>query len=249
MKHDWIQPDWPAPPNVRAFSTTRSGGVSSGPWSSLNLGTRCGDTPSVVEQNRARLNETLPSPPYWLHQVHGTVVVRHSGQFIREVEGDALVAFKPDRVCAVLTADCLPVLFCNREGDRVAIAHAGWRGLADGILQATVQALDEAPGELLAWMGPAIGPAAYEVGADVVAAFPREFPAGFTHHNDRFLLDIYVLARLKLAQAGVHAVYGGDYCTLNDPQRFFSYRRDGVTGRMASLVWLDDTGGADGKPA
>ena len=239
MRPDWIQADWPAPPNVRAFSTTRSGGVSRGPWSSLNLGLHCGDDPSLVEQNRASLSEVLPSPVHWLHQVHGTSVVRHYGQFMRELEGDALISFAPRQVCAVLSADCLPVLLCNRRGDRVGIAHAGWRGLAGGILEATVRALDEAPGELMAWMGPAIGPRVYEVGFDVVEAFRGEFPAGFTPHGDRLLLDIYALAKLKLAAVGVHEVYGGDYCTVSDPERFFSYRRDGVTGRMASLVWLD----------
>jgi YfiH family protein len=240
VKNDWIKADWPAPPNVRALSTTRSGGVSLGPWSSFNLGKRCGDDEPSVEQNRARLNRELPSPAQWLHQVHGATVVRHPGQSIREIEGDALVSFEPGRVCAVLTADCLPVFFCNRSGDRVGIAHAGWRGLANGILQATVTALEETPGELMAWLGPAIGPLAYEVGPDVAEAFPGEFPAGFTPHGDRFLLDIYALGKLKLAAAGVHAVYGGGYCTASDSERFFSYRRDGVTGRMASLLWLDN---------
>jgi len=239
VRHDWIQADWPAPPNVRAFSTTRSGGVSRGPWSSLNLGLNSGDEPSLVEQNRARLSEVLPSPAHWLRQVHGTSVVQYSTRSASEMEGDALVSFEPRQVCAVLTADCLPVLFCNRRGDRVGIAHAGWRGLAGGILEATVRALDEAPGELMAWMGPAIGSQVYEVGSDVAGAFPDEYPAVFTPHGDRFLMDIYAMAKLKLAAVGVHEVYGGDYCTVSDPVRFFSYRRDVVTGRMASLVWLD----------
>jgi len=249
VKHDWIQADWPAPPNVRAFSTTRTGGVSHGPWSSLNLGLHCGDDSSLVEQNRASLSEVLPSPAHWLHQVHGTSVVRHCGQLTRELEGDALISFEPRQVCAVLSADCLPVLFCNRRGDRVGIAHAGWRGLANGILEATVRALDEAPTELMAWMGPAIGPQAYEVGFDVAEAFRGEFPAGFAPHGDRLLLDIYALAKLKLAAVGVHEVYGGDYCTVSDPERFFSYRRDGVTGRMASLLWLEDDAGRAGSRA
>ena len=240
MRHDWIQADWPAPPNVRAVSTTRSGGVSRGPWFSFNLGLHGGDDPSHVEQNRASLSAVLPSPAHWLRQVHGTSVLRYATRFTGEREGDALVSFEPRQVCVVLTADCLPVLFCNRRGDRVGIAHAGWRGLANGILEATVRALDEAPGELMAWMGPAIGPQSFEVGSDVAEAFPREFPAGFTAHGGRFLLDIYALAKLKLAALGVHAVYGGAYCTMSDPERFFSYRRDGVTGRMASLIWLDD---------
>ena len=158
------------------------------------------------------------------------------------MEGDALVSFRPGEVCAVLTADCLPVVFCSGSGDRVGVAHAGWRGLAAGILQATVAALEADPSGLLAWLGPAIGPQAFEVGRDVAAAFPDEFPAGFTAHGERWLLDIYAMARIKLASAGVDAVYGGGFCTLSDEDRFFSYRRDGVTGRMATLVWA---GGLD----
>ena len=249
MRHDWIQPDWPAPPYVRAFSTTRSGGVSRGPWSSFNLGLHCGDDPSLVEQNRASLREVLPAPAHWLRQVHGASVLRPAARFTGEMEGDALVSFEPRQVCVVLTADCLPVLFCNNRGDRVGIAHAGWRGLANGILEATVRALDEAPTQLMAWMGPAIGAQVYEVGADVAKAFPREFHAAFTPRGDRFLMDIYALAKLKLAALGIHAVYGGAYCTMSDPERFFSYRRDGVTGRMASLIWLDSHEGETGKSA
>ena len=241
MSSDWIRASWPAAANVHAFSTTRSGGVSRGPWTSLNLGTHCGDDACHVAQNRARLDEELPAPPAWLHQVHGTTVVRHSGPSQREREGDALVSFKQNQVCAVLTADCLPVFFCNRIGDRVGIAHAGWRGLAKGVLQATVSALDEEPANLMAWLGPAIGPRVYEVGADVAEAFPDEFPAAFKRHGERFLLNLYALAKLKLAAAGVQAVYGGDHCTMSDSVRFFSYRRDGVTGRMASLLWFDDS--------
>ena len=251
MKHDWIRPDWPAPGNVRALSTTRSGGFSCGPWTSLNLGANCGDEGSRVRQNRARLEEILPAPVLWLRQVHGSGVVRHAGQHGIEPEGDALVAFRPGRVCAVLTADCLPVMFCNRSGDRVAAAHAGWRGLAGGILQATVDAMDEAPEHLMAWMGPAIGPRAFEVGPDVAEAFPLEFPTGFTPHRDRYLLDIYALARSILAACGVDSVYGGGFCTVSEPERYFSYRRDSVTGRQASLIWMDEGeggGGDNGKP-
>jgi len=248
MRPDWIEADWPAPAVVSAFCTTRAGGVSRGPWSSLNLGTRCGDEASLVGENRARLNELLPAPAHWLRQVHGTSVVTHPGQFDSETEADAVVSFQPLQVCAVLTADCLPVFFCNRSGDRVGLAHAGWRGLAGGILQATVSALDDDPRELMAWMGPAIGPRVYEVGADVVEAFPGEFTAGFTRHGDRFLMDIYAVAKIKLANAGVGAIYGSGFCTMSDPGRFFSYRRDGVTGRMASLVWLDNSNAEASKP-
>lgn len=239
MSLDRIHPDWPAPPNVRAFTTTRSGGVSTGPWASFNLGSRCGDPVNHVDQNRARLNQELPMPVRWLRQVHGTRVVKHSEEPDGEPEGDAAVTFEPGQVCAVLTADCLPVLFCNRRGDRAGVAHAGWRGLAAGVLEATVNALGEDPSELLAWLGPAIGPEAYEVGVEVADAFAQEFPAGFKRRGDRYLMDLYRLARLKLVKAGVDQVSGGGFCTFSESGRFFSYRRDGVTGRMASLVWLE----------
>lgn len=224
---------------MRAYCTTRSGGVSAGPWSSLNLGLRCGDDPSNVTENRTRLNSVLPAGPQWLRQVHGSSVIQHRGEPGNEPQADALVSFEPGRVCAVLTADCLPVFFCNRSGDRVGVAHAGWRGLARGILQATVRAMKEKPADLMAWMGPAIGPEAYEVGGDVIAAFPGEYPAGFRKKGDRWLMDLYALARIKLAEAGIRSVSGGGFCTLTERERFFSYRRDGVSGRMASLIWFE----------
>ncbi len=239
MWSDWIRPRWPAPRQVLAFCTTRTGGVSSGPWSSMNLGTRCEDDPASVEQNRARLQAALPAPVQWLRQVHGATVVEHPGRVEDEREGDALVAFHPDRVCAVLTADCLPVIFCNRGGDRVAVAHAGWRGLAGGVLQAAIGALGGDPADLMAWMGPAIGPRAYEVGQEVAEAFPAEFDEGFVCSGGRYLLDLYAVAKMKLTSAGVRQVYGGGRCTLGEPEHFFSFRRDGITGRMASVVWLD----------
>jgi YfiH family protein len=235
---DWIQADWPAPRNIRAVCTTRAGGFSQGAWASLNLGTHCGDQDDHVAQNREKLRKALPAAPQWLSQVHGTTVVHHPGRARAELQADAIVSISPGEVCAVLTADCLPVFFCNRAGDRVAVAHAGWRGLADGILQETIATLDVDPAELLAWMGPAIGPQAYEVGRELADAFPEEFPAGFTPRGDRFLLDLYTLAGLKLRRLGIQAIGGGGLCTLSDPTRFFSYRRDGVTGRMASLIWM-----------
>jgi hypothetical protein len=246
----WIRPAWPAPDRVRAVCTTRTGGCSDGPWSSLNLGERCGDDPEHVRRNRERLSEQLPAPPQWLRQVHGAAVARHPGRpgsepLVEpgaELEADALVAFEPGRVCAVLTADCLPVLFCDRAGSRVAVAHAGWRGLAGGVLEATVQALEADPADVLAWLGPAIGPAVYEVGEEVAGAFRASlgagFPAAFTARGDRWLLDLYAAARLKLAAAGLRDVHGGGLCTYSDPARFFSHRRDGVSGRQASLIWL-----------
>ena len=235
----WITPDWPAPAQVGALSTTRSGGCSGGAWASMNLGERCGDDPADVRRNRQRLAAELPAAPQWLRQVHGAAVARHPGQPGPEPEADALVAFGPGQVCAVLTADCLPVVFCDRAGSRVAVAHAGWRGLAAGVLQSTLDALECDPHELIAWLGPAIGPTVYEVGADVAAAFPNEFDRGFTPHGERWLLDLYTVARLKLAAAGVTSVHGGGLCTFSDPDRFYSFRRDGQSGRMATVVWID----------
>jgi polyphenol oxidase len=250
----WVRPDWPAPDRVRAVCTTRTGGCSDGAWSSLNLGERCGDDPQHVRRNRERLLQHLPAPPQWLRQVHGAAVARHpgvpgSGRGVEAgaahgagPEADALVAFAPGQVCAVLTADCLPVFFCDRAGSRVAVAHAGWRGLAGGVLEATVRALETEPAELLAWLGPAIGPAVYEVGEDVAGAFREplgaHFPDALTARGDRWLLDLYAAARLRLAAAGLREVHGGGLCTYSDPARFYSHRRDGVTGRQASLIWL-----------
>lgn len=245
MKPDRIYPDWPAPASVKAFTTTRLGGSSRGPWNSFNLGAHCGDDPADVEWNRSMLDRVLPEPVGWLKQVHGTHVVEISPVVAAESKhepepvADAAVSFTPGRVCAVLTADCLPVFLCNRRGDRVGMAHAGWRGLADGVLQSTVDALQEDPAELMAWLGPAIGPGSYEVGSEVTQAFAGEFPRGFTPRGDRHLLDLYALARLKLARAGVHQVSGGGFCTFSDVMRFYSFRRDGVTGRMASVIWFN----------
>ncbi len=242
MSGAWLRPDWPAPAAVKVLSTTRSGGCSEGAWATMNLGRHCGDDPQHVRHNRARLERLLPAAPQWLRQVHGTAVVRHPADPGDEPEADALVAFAAGQVCAVLTADCLPVVFCDVSGSRVAVAHAGWRGLAGGVLQATVDALDCAAADLLAWLGPAIGPAAYEVGPDVAAAFPQELEQAFAPRGDRWLMDLYTVARLKLAAVGVTAVYGGGLCTYSDPERFYSFRRDGVTGRMATLVWMDEAG-------
>ena len=238
MMHGWLTPEWPAPANVRAFSTTRAGGCSDGPWSSMNLGEHCGDDAARVRRNRAYLTRCLPAAPQWLRQVHGRRVVWHPSDVRTAAEADALVAFKPNQVCAVLTADCLPVLFCDTGGSRVAVAHAGWRGLAAGILEATMEALECPPSGLMAWLGPAIGPEVYEVGEDVALAFPEEAADALTPRGDRFLLDLYRVARLKLAAAGLTAVHGGGLCTYSEPERFFSYRRDGVTGRMATVIWL-----------
>ncbi|MDN5939493.1 MAG: peptidoglycan editing factor PgeF, partial [Salinisphaera sp.] len=239
----FLPADWPAPETVRAGTTTRHGGASSGPWASLNLGERAGDDRKAVTENRRRLATALrlPAAPAWLHQVHGAVVVDAAQG--AGAQADAAVACAPGVVCAVLTADCLPVLFCDRAGTRVAAAHAGWRGLAAGVLAATVAALQTEPDELLAWLGPAIGPRAFEVGQEVCAAFIercREHALVFqpADRPGQYHCDIYALARTELAAAGVTSVFGGGRCTHAESELFYSYRREAITGRMASLIWL-----------
>lgn len=236
-----ILPDWPAPARVHGLMTVRSGGVSQEPWASFNLGDHVGDDPAHVAANRAQLRRQLPAEPAWLRQVHSARVVEAGRD--PNPEADASYSRETGQVCAVLTADCLPVLFCDRAGSVVAAAHAGWRGLADGVLEATVAAMQVAPGEVMAWMGAAIGPQAFEVGDEVRTAFVERHPeaaAAFVPHAPgKWLADIYALARIRLGHAGVDAVYGGGHCTFSEADAFYSYRRDGVTGRMASLIWLD----------
>jgi purine-nucleoside/S-methyl-5'-thioadenosine phosphorylase / adenosine deaminase len=240
-----FRPDWPAPPGVNSLMTSRRGGVSILPWASFNLGDHVGDDPARVAANRARLREQLPAEPGWLKQVHSARVVELGRD--QDREADAAIARRAGQVCAVLTADCLPVLFCDRAGSVVAAAHAGWRGLADGILEATVAAMGVAPGEILAWMGAAIGPRAFEVGDEVRQAFVARHPATASAFvpqpssgpSPKWLADIYRLARIRLDHAGVQAVHGGGRCTFSEADSFYSYRRDGVTGRMAALIWLD----------
>jgi len=240
MPPDWITPDWPAPANVHAFMTTRAGGVSQAPFASFNPASHVDDDPAAVAENRRRLRQWLPAEPLWLNQVHGREVacaVASSPPI-----ADAGVAFHPGEVRAVLTADCLPVLFCDEAGTVVAAAHAGWRGLRNGVLEATVAAMRVPPERLLAWLGAAIGPAAFEIGPEVREAFVSRNSAAesaFTlTPNGKYLADLYALARLRLAGAGVTQVWGGDLCTYSDP-RFFSYRREPRTGRMASVIWRD----------
>lgn len=238
-----ILPDWPLPAGVKACSTTRYGGVSLPPYDSLNLGTHVGDEAQAVAVNRQRLVEgaDLPQMPVWLEQVHGTRVVRLDGQMPADLQADAVYSNVPGQVCAVMTADCLPVLFCSQAGDEVAAAHAGWRGLCNGVLEQTLTAFDAEPGRINAWLGPAIGPQQFEVGPEVRAAFIAVDDAAataFTPMGDKFLADIYLLARQRLQRAGIHAIYGGDRCTVSEISHFFSYRRDGITGRLASLIWL-----------
>ncbi|WP_145580074.1 purine nucleoside phosphorylase YfiH [Yersinia vastinensis] len=238
-----ILPDWPAPARVKACSTTRHGGISEFPYDSLNLGTHVGDTASTVIANRQRLVEQagLPQMPVWLEQVHGTRVLHLDGTAISDVQADAVYSRVAGQVCTVMTADCLPVLFCSLAGDEVAAAHAGWRGLCSGVLEQTLAQFQAAPSSIIAWLGPAIGPQQFEVGEDVKQAFitiDAQSTAAFMPFGTKYLADIYLLARLRLQAAGIHAIYGGDRCTVSEKQQFFSYRRDGITGRMASLVWL-----------
>lgn len=237
-----IRPDWPAPAGVRALATTRAGGVSSGPYASLNLGDHVGDETAAVAANRGLLRAFLPAEPLWLRQVHGMEVADAGRLHDVAPEADAAVARRPGLVCAVLTADCLPVLFCDREGTVVAAAHAGWRGLLGGVLERTVDAMAVPPAEVLAWLGPAIGPAAFEVGEEVREAFvgkDRLAASAFRPGGaGKWWADLPALARQRLAARGVMQIHGGELCTFQDVERFFSYRRDGVTGRLGSFIWL-----------
>jgi YfiH family protein len=238
-----IHPDWPAPHGVHAVTTLREGGVSGAPFDSFNLADHVGDRPDAVRDNRALLRQRLqlPREPLWLTQRHEDRVV-DAATAAAGAPADASFSQRAGVVCAVLTADCLPVLFCDRPGSRVAAAHAGWRGLAGGILERTVQALASPPEQLMAWLGPAIGPHAFEVGDEVRDAFVSRHAqaagAFVRSAGGRWLADLYRLARVRLVASGVSAVYGGGFCTFNDAARFYSYRRDHRTGRMATLIWL-----------
>lgn len=238
-----IFPEWPAPAGIRAVSTTRAGGFSPAPWDSFNLGGHVSDEPARVEQNRRQLADAmglLPSAFCFMNQVHGTdVVTLPQGA---PVTADGCVTTRPGVPCLIMTADCLPVLFCNYEGTRVAAAHAGWRGLCDGVLEKVLAQFDD-PSEVMAWLGPAIGPSQFEVGGEVREAFIREHPdAGDAFvpgsRAGHYMGDLYLLARQRLKAQGVIQIYGGTECTFSAPERFFSYRRDGVTGRMASLIFI-----------
>ena len=240
---DTIRPDWIVPSNVKALSTTRLGGVSHGPWSSLNLGDHYGDEAPSVHANRERLRSILPSEPVWLNQVHGVTVHDADSALVQNPEADGAVTSKPGRVLAILTADCLPLLLCDEQGSRIAVAHAGWRGLCDGVIESAVEAMQVDSERLVAWLGPAIGQDAYEVGADVYESFSARsgsnLVAAFARTGSKWKLDLAGAARTILHDLGVKKVFGGTFCTFREDERFFSYRRDGVTGRMASLVWLE----------
>lgn len=240
---DWLRPDWPAPAHVLAVATTRGGGVSEAAYATLNLGSHVGDVPAAVSENRRRLAEALglDAQPRWLEQVHGTTVVDAAG--VRDGEppaADASFTTMPGVACAVLTADCLPVLFTTLDGTAVAAAHAGWRGLAAGVLEGAIAAMPAPAGDILAWMGPAISQPAFEVGAEVREAFlagDEGAGAAFSiNDRGRYQADLYALARRRLERAGLAGVYGGGWCTYSDAGRFFSHRRDGQCGRMAAVI-------------
>jgi polyphenol oxidase len=246
MNPSWLVPEWPVPVRVRALSTFRRGGGSAAPYASLNLGDHVRDLPKIVAENRRRLAEAagLPAEPKWLTQVHGTQVAD------LDTEGppgaaDASFSRQAGRVCAILTADCLPILLAADSGDLVAAVHAGWRGMAGGVIEATVGALPVPPVRLMAWLGPAIGPRHFEVGAEVRSALLERDPGAqvaFTlNARGRFMANLDGLARRRLAALGVGRIYGGGQCTFADEDRYFSHRRDGVTGRQATLIWLEPT--------
>jgi len=239
---EFLVPDWPVPETVRAVMTTRRGGFSTGPYSSFNLASHVGDDERAVAANRQRLRDalSLPGEPQWLDQVHGRKVAKLSQPVMESA--DAAVAFEPGPVAAVLTADCLPLLLASRAGDRVGVVHAGWRGMVLGVVEAAVAALAGDPGDLVAWLGPAIGPAVFEVGGEVRRMFVSMQPESAADfrpgRGQKYLADLPGLARRRLVACGVTSIHGGAHCTVADPARFYSYRRDGQTGRMAALIWL-----------
>ncbi|MES9823110.1 MAG: peptidoglycan editing factor PgeF [Candidatus Thiodiazotropha endolucinida] len=241
---DVLQPAWPAPSNVKALVTTRQGGCSVAPYDSLNLADHVGDDPACVARNRALLAREcrLPDTPFWLSQVHGCSVVSPDSAN-PGCQADAVYTDQPGVVCAVLTADCLPLLIADRQGNEVCAVHAGWRGLAAGVIENALQRFQSPMEELVVWLGPAIGPAAFEVGDEVrdrFLAYRQASAQSFTNNRPgHWLADIYALARLCLTDAGVEFITGGEYCTLTQDRLFFSYRRDGATGRMAAIIWRD----------
>jgi len=241
-----ILPNWDVPVHVRALSTTRIGGVSSAPFKSFNLAHHVGDHSESVQRNRKLLEREwlLPDAPHWLNQTHSTDVIELSDK-VESVDADAAWTEQKSTVCAVLTADCLPLLFYHPEEQKVAAVHAGWRGLLDGVIENTLDAMTDFPEQMKVWLGPAIGPDVFEVGPEVREQFMDVNSASescFTAiiGTDKYLADIYALARMRLQKIGIQSIKGGDYCTYSDSQRFYSYRRDGTTGRQATIIWMDE---------
>ena len=248
----FIKPMWPTPKNVHCLLTTRQGGMSSSPYDSFNLGDHVGDEPSKVAANRQLLRMHLPAEPLWLNQIHSTTVSTPASraQALGKLEADAAITNIPNQVLAILTADCLPVLFANADGTVVGAAHAGWRGLCDGVLENTVREMlklsnTSNAADLIAWLGPAIGPKSFEVGEDVVERFAQcglhQMQSCFlpiANKPGKYLANLYQLARDRLTAIGVKSIFGDQICTMLDKERFFSYRRDGATGRFATLIWI-----------
>jgi polyphenol oxidase len=242
IESNWIKPDWPAPENIKAFCTTRKEGVSEGAYAHFNLAAHVDDNHLHVKKNRQLLSDALnlPVEPVWLEQVHGVHII-NADTADKIPQADASFSTEKNKVCVVMTADCLPVLLCNKQGTKVAAAHAGWRGLQAGVIEASINALEENTQDILVWLGPAIGPQAFEVGDEVRQKFIQEIPetalAFIANKPGHWLANIYQLAKIRLQKMGIEKIYGGDFCTYTDQQRFYSYRRDGATGRMASLIW------------
>ena len=240
-KH-WLQPDWPAPANIHAATTLRTGGVSQSNYASLNPATHVGDHPDSVSQNRQIIKTllNLPSEPVWLNQTHSNCAIKAIATDTPP-QADAGYTDQPGVVCAIMTADCLPLLVCSSDGTEIAAIHAGWRGLLDGVIDSTIAAMQNK--DLMVWLGPAIGPERFEVGDEVRAAYmakSAEYASAFKQNSkDKWLADIYQLGRINLASLGISKVYGGNFCTVTDQERFYSYRRDKITGRMATLIWRD----------
>jgi hypothetical protein len=242
---NFIQPQWPAPDNVKALQSTRMGGVSIAHFASLNFGAHVGDDPIAVAENRQLLSAYLQTEPVWVNQVHGVDVIDAAVSSCLQ-NADASFTTKPNVVCVTMTADCLPLLLCDKKGSVVAAVHAGWRGLCDGVIEAAIAKMQVSPSEILVWLGPAIGPNAFEVGDDVREQFlvkDSQAELAFKRNGDKWLCNLYLIARQRLNNLGVMQVYGAsvneDFCTYTDKARFFSFRRDNVTGRMASMIWLE----------
>lgn len=241
MSKGFYIPDWPAPSNIKAIQTTRLGGYSAAPFDSFNLASHVQDDGLAVRKNRQLLREHLPSEPVWLNQVHGVDVVDATKPFCLK-DADASFSKNKNVVCVTMTADCLPVLLCNKQGSAVASIHAGWRSLCNGVIESTINAIGEEPEKLMAWLGPAIGQDAFEVGPEVREAFITKYAqaeVAFKSAGDKWLGNLYLLAKQRLNKQGVIEVYGGGECTYSNSSQYFSYRRDGITGRMATMIWFE----------